>query len=37
MNRHVCKHLQKRLRDFWYWYWCGNTVREAWRMSDRTL
>jgi len=29
--------LQKRLRDFWYWYWCGNTVREAWRLSDRTL
>jgi len=29
--------LQKRLSDFWYWYWSGNTVRQAWRLSDRTL
>jgi len=37
MRAHLQKRLQKRLRDFCFWYWHGNSVREAWRLSGITL
>jgi len=37
MKKRLQARLQKRLLDFLYWYRHGNTVRQAWRLSDRTL